>query len=215
MPEGDTLARIASHSRRFSSNGAASSAARGQPGGAQLERVVGQQVESVESRGKHLLVAFDGGMTLHTHLGLHGSWHRYRARSRGDARPSRAVAVLETSDWVAVCFDAPTVELMDTRAVDLHPALRRLGSDLAATMSTSIPRLRHCAIRLGPTWLSATRCSTSAPSPGWATSIAASCASSSGSTRSRRCQTCPTSRCAGCSYAARRWSRPTAPAAHG
>ncbi len=130
MPEGDTLARIASALSPVLT-GKRITAARGRPGGAQLERVVGQKVESVESRGKHLLIAFDGGMTLHTHLGLHGSWHRYRSTEPWRRAPSRAVAVLDTSDWVAVCFDAPTVELIDTRAVDLHPALRRLGPDLA------------------------------------------------------------------------------------
>src|SRR5439155_296081 len=29
-----------------------------------------------------------------------------------------------------VCFNAPTVELMEERAVELHPALRSLGPDL-------------------------------------------------------------------------------------
>ena len=40
-------------------------------------------------------------------------------------------ALLETDEWVAVCFDAPTVELLDTRAVAIHPGLRGLGSDTA------------------------------------------------------------------------------------
>ena len=103
--------------------------ARARPGGAQLEGVVGQTVESVSSRGKHLLIDFSGGLTLHTHLGLHGAWHRYRRGERWRRSPVRAVAVLEADDWVAVAFDAPTVELLDTRAVALHPALRSLGSD--------------------------------------------------------------------------------------
>jgi endonuclease-8 len=37
--------------------------------------------------------------------------------------------VIETPRAVAVCFDAPTVELLETRALALHPALRSLGSD--------------------------------------------------------------------------------------
>jgi endonuclease-8 len=111
--------------------GQAITAAAGRPGGAQLERVVGRRVESVEAKGKHLLIEFDNGLTLHTHLGLHGSWRRY---SRAAARPrsqARVVARLETDAWVALCFDAPTVELLETRALAIHPGLRHLGSDTA------------------------------------------------------------------------------------
>ena len=128
MPEGDTLARIAAVLRPLLV-GQAIVAARGRPGGAQLQRVIGSTVTGVGNRAKHLLIDFDNGLTLHTHLGLHGSWQRY-PRGRAWARaPERVVAVLETGQWMCVCLDAPTVELMDTRAVALHPALRSLGSD--------------------------------------------------------------------------------------
>lgn len=130
MPEGDTLARIADVLGRVVV-GQVITAARGRAGSAQLERVVGATIESVEARGKHLLVGFSNGLSLHTHLGLHGSWHRYRPGERWHAPAHRAVAVLETPVQVAVCFDAPTVELLDTRAVALHPGLARLGSDVA------------------------------------------------------------------------------------
>jgi len=130
MPEGDTLARIAAVLRPLLV-GRTITAARGRPGGAQLGRVLGGTVESVETRGKHLLIGFDNGLTLHTHLGLHGSWHRYRRGEPWRRSPSRAEAVLETDTWVAVCFDAPTVELLETRALAVHPGLRSLGTDAA------------------------------------------------------------------------------------
>ena len=107
-------------------------AARARPGGTQLELVIGRAVEAVEARGKHLLIGFDNGLTLHTHLGMHGSWHRYRRGEPWRRAASRAVAVLETAESVAVCFDAPTVELLETRAVAIHPGLRGLGSDVGA-----------------------------------------------------------------------------------
>src|SRR3954452_17113104 len=59
--------------------------------------------------------------------------------------PERVVAVIETAEWVAACFDAPTSELLETRAVALHPALRGLGSDAATAefdLEASIARLR-------------------------------------------------------------------------
>jgi len=130
VPEGDTLARIASVLRPILV-GRRIVAARGRPGGARLDLVVGSTVESVEARGKHLLISFDNGLTLHTHLGLHGSWHRYRAGERWRRPAARAVAVLDTADATAVCFDAPTVELIEARALPAHPVLRALGTDVA------------------------------------------------------------------------------------
>ena len=44
--------------------------------------------------------------------------------------PGRARLVLEVDGSVAVCFDAPVVELFETRAEALHPTLSRLGPDL-------------------------------------------------------------------------------------
>ncbi len=40
--------------------------------------LVGQTVDSVESRGKWLLIHFSGGGTLATHMLMSGSWHIYR-----------------------------------------------------------------------------------------------------------------------------------------
>jgi endonuclease-8 len=129
MPEGDTIYRTADVMRRTLRHDRIT-AARSRPGGARLERVVGARVAGVGTRGKHLLVGFDHGLTLHTHLHMHGSWHRYRPGERWRRSAHDAVAVLETDSAVAVCFEAPTVELIDTRALPLHPVLSRLGPDL-------------------------------------------------------------------------------------
>src|SRR6186997_179591 len=130
MPEGDTLARIADVLRPLLV-GQPVTAARGRPGGARLDLVVGSTVQNVESRGKHLLIGFSNGMTLHTHLAMTGEWHRYRPGERWRQPADRAVAVIETPQATAVAFNAPTVELIDTRALALHPRLRRLGSDVS------------------------------------------------------------------------------------
>jgi endonuclease-8 len=127
VPEGDNLARISDVLRRSLIDQTVSGA-RGRAN-AQLNRLIGSRVNSVEARGKHLLIGFDNGLTLHTHLGLHGSWHRYRPGERWRRAPSRAGAVIETPTSLAVCFDPITVELMETRALSIHPALSRLGPD--------------------------------------------------------------------------------------
>lgn len=144
MPEGDTLFRTATVLREVLL-GRHVTAARGRPGGARLERVVGARVDRVDSVGKHLLIGFDDGLSLHTHLGMNGSWHRYRPGERWRRSPARAVCVVETPTAVAVCFDAPVAELIETRALGLHPALSRLGPDLIG----SEPDIGSALARLG------------------------------------------------------------------
>ncbi len=93
---------------------------------------MGATVTGVDARGKNLLIRFDNGLELRTHLRLTGSWHRYRPGERWRRPAARARLVLETPESVAVCFDCPTIELFEQRAEDLHPSLGRLGPDLVA-----------------------------------------------------------------------------------
>ncbi len=128
MPEGDTLFRTAAGLRPYLL-GRAVRAARA-TGGAQVGRVVGATVTSVDTIGKNLLLRFSNGLEVRTHLRMNGTWHRYRPGERWRRPAARAVLVLEVDGAVAVCFDAPVVELFETRAEALHPALAPLGPDL-------------------------------------------------------------------------------------
>ncbi len=93
-------------------------------------RIVGKSVQDVAAEGKHLKIIFAGGPVLHTHLGMHGSWHVYRKGSRWRRPAWSARFVLETNEAIAVCFDAPLVELLSASRTADHPALVRLGPDL-------------------------------------------------------------------------------------
>jgi endonuclease-8 len=95
-----------------------------------LSRLVGRTVESVEARGKHLLIGFSGGLWLRTHLRMRGSWHRYRVGEPWRLPAARASAVLHTDTAVAVCFDAPEVELLSSAELERHAVLSALGPDL-------------------------------------------------------------------------------------
>ncbi|HJP72008.1 MAG TPA: DNA-formamidopyrimidine glycosylase family protein [Candidatus Limnocylindria bacterium] len=134
MAEGDTIYRIAEVLRR-ALLGAPIVRAHAQPRPGMrrvpdLEQLVGSVVSSVEARGKHLLIGFDNGLTLRTHLRMRGAWHRYRVGEPWSRPASQASAVLETPTTVAVCFDAPEVELMTDAQVARHPQLTALGPDL-------------------------------------------------------------------------------------
>ncbi|MGI9611297.1 MAG: DNA-formamidopyrimidine glycosylase family protein [Acidimicrobiales bacterium] len=100
----------------------------------------GTRIDTVEARGKYLLIHFADGTVLETHMRMNGSWHLYRRgerwrRSRGNAR-----AVVETDEWTAVCFSAPHVVLRSAAALDggavsddpRRAGPERLGPDLAS-----------------------------------------------------------------------------------
>ena len=70
----------------------------------------GTGIERVEAVGKHLLIHFEGGLTLRTHMRMTGSWHIYRAGERW-RKPAHLVrARIDVDGWLAVCFSAPVVE---------------------------------------------------------------------------------------------------------
>ena len=148
MPEGDTIFRTATVLRRALVGGVVRRAL-AQPG-LGLSRVpdlsvlVGSTVDVVEARGKHLLIGFSGGRWLRTHMRMKGSWHRYRPGEPWRLPMRRAVCILETNAAVAVCFDAPVVELLTDAYLARHAALRSLGPDLLA----ATPDLDEAVLRL-------------------------------------------------------------------
>jgi endonuclease-8 len=87
---------------------------------AQRGPVPGTLIEGVEAQGKYLLVHFADGTVLETHMRMTGSWHLYRPGERWRRSPRAARAVIETGEWVAVCFSAP------------HVVLRPRGGDAGA-----------------------------------------------------------------------------------
>jgi endonuclease-8 len=129
MPEGDTLFRTAAGLRPHLV-GRVVTAARATRPGPQVERIVGATISAVETQGKNLLIRFDNGLVIRTHLRMNGSWHRYRPGERWRRGEARARLVIEVPGAVAVCFDAPVVELFEERAEGLHPGLAPLGPDL-------------------------------------------------------------------------------------
>ena len=149
MPEGDTLFRTAAGLRPHLVGRTVTAARTNGPGAVpQVSRIVGREITAVEALGKNLLIRFDNGLELRTHLRMNGSWHRYQPGERWRRPPARARLVIEVPGAVAVCFDAPVVELLEQRAEAFHPALGRLGPDLLAPdfdADEAIRRLRDPA----------------------------------------------------------------------
>jgi endonuclease-8 len=144
MPEGDTLARTAAGLRPYLL-GRSVTGARARVPGPQVGRIVGSTITAVDALGKNLLIRFDNGLEIRTHLRMNGTWHRYRPGESWRRPAARARLVLEVPGAVAVCFDAPVVELFEARAERLHPSLSQLGPDLldpAFDTAEAVRRLR-------------------------------------------------------------------------
>ncbi len=128
MPEGDTIFQVATALRpRLVGETLRRVLLARQSGAQELE---GRRVEAVTAKGKHLFIELEGGITLRSHLGLYGSWHRY-PHGESWLKPARwASIVLETGREVFVCFHAREVELMRSAGLRRGDLLRRLGPDL-------------------------------------------------------------------------------------
>ncbi len=130
MPEGDSLRVVASGLQRTLAGATVirlsgtHRAVRGEG-----RRISGSTVESVHAVGKHLLIDFDNGWTLRTHLGMTGRWHRYPPGSRWRESPGLARVVLQTADVEAVGFALRTVELGPRSRV--LKSIGHLGPDLS------------------------------------------------------------------------------------
>ena len=86
------------------------------------ERLDGRVLEAVEAVGKNLLLRFEGGVVLRSHLRMKGRW---RVQPRGAPIFGRPWLVLRGARYEALQFNGPVLELgSDVR--------RRLGPDVLA-----------------------------------------------------------------------------------
>jgi len=135
MPEGDTIFRAARTLHRVLAGKQVTRFESVYPAITRIaddHPIVGRTIDSVSARGKHLLIAFSGDLTLRTHMRMNGSWHVYPAGARWQ-RPARDMRVLVgTRDAVAVAFNVPIAELLTTRELARHKEVQALGPDLLA-----------------------------------------------------------------------------------
>jgi endonuclease-8 len=154
LPEGDTIWRTASAlDRRLAGKVVVEASP------LPIARLKGRRLEAVEPKGKHLIMHFDGGIALHSHMRMHGAWHLYRRDERWRLPRHRATAMLTFDDVTAVCFAAPVVELVADPLLpvahlgpdilgdrfDLDEVLQRARSAAAATLGELLLDQRVCA----------------------------------------------------------------------
>ncbi len=131
MPEGDTIHRTAITLRPWLV-GQTLQAAWGWDDWIDSASLVGHCIDSIEARGKHLLLNLDDGRVVHGHCGMTGSWHIYPLGETWQKPKRRAALVLETDRLCVVFFSPKTLELLSPSQFRRHNYLSRLGPDLLA-----------------------------------------------------------------------------------
>lgn len=96
------------------------------------EKLAGRRVRAVDAHGKHLMMRFEGGLTLHSHLRMTGAWGVYPRGKRWHRGAHRAWLVIRTADHEVVQFDGPVLELMTDGRSRFDKRLALLGPDVLA-----------------------------------------------------------------------------------
>lgn len=138
MPEGDSLHRAAARLQPLVGERVEASSPHPRGLATGVARAIDRRVlEAVEAVGKHLLLHFEGGVVVRSHLRMNGRW-RVRARSERPWSGSPWL-VLSTSGYEATQWNGPVLTLDDRRAA-------RVGPDLLAEttrIDDVVTRVRH------------------------------------------------------------------------
>jgi endonuclease-8 len=103
-------------------------------------RLDGRRLEHVEAIGKNLLLSFEGGLVLRSHLRMKGRWRVFRRETPIFGRPW---LVLRGDEYVGAMFNGAVLEL--DRGV-----ARRLGPDILAMppdYDAMVARIRRAGAR--------------------------------------------------------------------
>lgn len=92
-------------------------------------RLIGQQVDKVETRGKAMLVRFSDQHVLYSHNQLYGVWKCHAADKVPVTRRSLR-ARLVVNGRAASLYSASDISMWPADRLDAHPFLARLGPDL-------------------------------------------------------------------------------------
>ena len=92
------------------------------------ERLTGQTVESVTSKGKALLTRFDDGTVIYSHNQLYGRWY---VKPAGETpKTGRQLRLLiETEKKAALLYSASEIEVLFDDELDDHHFVSKLGPD--------------------------------------------------------------------------------------
>ncbi|MCX6630629.1 MAG: Fpg/Nei family DNA glycosylase [Candidatus Solibacter sp.] len=130
MPEGDTIFRTARTLHRALSGQTVTRFETVLPKLARIDcdtPLAGRTVDSVDARGKWLLMHFSGDLILLTHMLMSGSWHIYRPGEKWQRHRCHMRIVIETPPMLAVAFSVPVAEFHTAASLARREGFNRLG----------------------------------------------------------------------------------------
>ncbi len=137
MPEGDSLHRIARRLQLLVGERVEAESPHPRGAATGVARAVdGRVLEHVGAVGKHLVLRFEGGVVVRSHLRMSGRW---RVDPRGRVLRGRPWLVLRGTAWEATQWNGPVLALGDVPS-------GRVGPDLLAPEtepSTIVTRIRR------------------------------------------------------------------------
>jgi len=145
MPEGDSLHRAARKLQALVGERVAVETPHPRAAAERVaERLDGRRLLGVEAVGKNLLLRFEGGLVLRSHLRMSGRW---QVRARGEAVRGTPWLVLAGRKREAVLWNGPVLELTARGTRRLGPDILADPTDLAAMVGNL--RREHQARELG------------------------------------------------------------------
>lgn len=130
MPEGDTLFQLAARLTKLL-QGSTVRHFDAQDVSLLQTDLVGQVLDSVQSRGKHLLMGFSSGVTLHSHLRMDGRWV-FRGNAIAPAIHGALRVILGFDSGVLLGYELATARIIHLQTLPAQDVLRKLGPDLLA-----------------------------------------------------------------------------------
>lgn len=94
-----------------------------------------QLVTKVASKGKGMLIRFDNDLSIYSHNQLYGKWMIRRAYSYPDTKRQLRLAI-HNQQKSALLYSASDIEVLDDKAIAVHPFLSRLGLDVLDSETT-------------------------------------------------------------------------------
>jgi endonuclease VIII len=145
MPEGDSLHRAARRLQVLVGERVAVETPHPRAAAERVaERLDGRKLEAVEAVGKNLLLSFEGGLVLRSHLRMTGRW---QVLARGAARRGRPWLVLTGRECEAVLWNGPVLELSARGTTRLGPDILARPPDLVRMIANL--RREHPSRELG------------------------------------------------------------------
>lgn len=135
MPEGDTIFRAARSLHLALADHVVTSFETVLPRLARVHEdapLTGRIVNSVDCRGKWLLIHFSGDLILLTHMLMSGSWHIYRPGEPWQRHRQHMRIVIGTQHILAVAFNVPVAEFHNENSLLARRGFNTLGPAVLA-----------------------------------------------------------------------------------